>query len=63
VCASRVFEGMTVDNHPVDARLGAVRRCECWWEYLSAFYGVPRRELGAKLEELKRDRQKRKRAA
>jgi hypothetical protein len=59
----RVFQGTTIAGKQLDAKVGALRRCECWWEYLAGYYGVPRSELAAKLTELKRDREKRKRAA
>jgi hypothetical protein len=56
----RLFNGTTVGGMAVDAKVEAVRRCECFLDHLAAHFGVTRTELPAKLAERKREREKRK---
>ncbi len=63
----RIFSGLTFgtvvsgnnpDSRKVDPKMGAVRRCDCWWNYLASYYGVSRADLPAKLKEVEKARRR-----
>jgi hypothetical protein len=51
-----VTRGTTAGGHPVDEKIGAVLRCECWNQYLCGVFGIARSQLKEKLREREEER-------
>jgi hypothetical protein len=57
------FVGITSGGNPVNPKDGALQRCQCWSEYLAAFYGVSLSELPAFLKKKRQPQQSRRAGA